>query len=68
MKKPDRMEPLKMYIAQPSVLPFVILMGLGSGPISEEFGWRGFALNPLMQRFGRIPGSVLLGLILLLIV
>ena len=52
-----------MYIAQPSVLPFVILMGLGSGPISEEFGWRGFALNPLMQRFGRIPGSVLLGLI-----
>jgi uncharacterized protein len=57
------MEALKSYIAQPSVLPFVILIGLGSGPISEEFGWRGFALDPLMRRFGRIWGTVMLGLI-----
>jgi uncharacterized protein len=57
------MEPLQAYITQPSVLPFVVLIGLGSGPISEEFGWRGFALDPLMRRFGRIPGTMLLGLI-----
>jgi membrane protease YdiL (CAAX protease family) len=57
------MEPLKAYIAQPAVIPLALLLGLGSGPIPEEFGWRGFALDPLMRRFGHIPGTVLLGLI-----
>jgi len=57
------MEPLKTYIAQPWLLPLVLLMGLGSGPIPEEFGWRGYALDPLMRRFGRIRGTTVLGLI-----
>jgi membrane protease YdiL (CAAX protease family) len=34
-----------------------------SGPWSEEFGWRGVALDPLMKRFGRIPAGLYLGLI-----
>lgn len=57
------MEPLRNYIAQPAILPLVIFIGLGSGPISEEFGWRGVALDPMIRRFGRIPGTIILGLI-----
>jgi membrane protease YdiL (CAAX protease family) len=57
------MELLKAYIAQPSMLPLAILLGLGSGPIPEEFGWRGYALDPLIRRFGRIPGSLILAVI-----
>jgi membrane protease YdiL (CAAX protease family) len=56
------MTELKDLIAQPAVLPLVLLLGLGSGPISEEFGWRGVALDPLMKRFGRIAGTAALGL------
>ncbi len=57
------MTQLKAYIAQPMILPFAVLVGLGSGPIAEEFGWRGYALDPLMRRFGRISGAAALGLL-----
>jgi membrane protease YdiL (CAAX protease family) len=57
------MDQLKQYIAQPAILPFAVLMGLGSGPISEEFGWRGYALNPLIRRFGPVAGTAALGLL-----
>ncbi len=57
------MEALRSYIANPASLPLVVLMGIGSGPLSEEFGWRGIALDPLMKRYGRIPGALFLGLI-----
>jgi len=56
-------ENLRAYLASPLTFPLVILLGLGSGPLSEEFGWRGFALDPLIKRFGRIPGTVVLGFI-----
>ncbi len=31
------------------------------GPLSEEFGWRGFALEPLNARLGPVLSSLLLG-------
>ena len=34
-----------------------------SGPFSEEMGWRGFALDPLLRSLGFTKGSVLLGAI-----
>jgi membrane protease YdiL (CAAX protease family) len=34
-----------------------------SGPFSEELGWRGFALDPLLERFGFTKGTTILGLI-----
>jgi membrane protease YdiL (CAAX protease family) len=54
---------LKAFIAQPGILPFAIFMSFLSGPWSEEFGWRGFSLDPLLQRFGILRGSTILGFI-----
>lgn len=54
---------LSAVLASPvSFLP-LILLSFMSGPFSEEFGWRGFALDPLLGRFGFTGGSVLLGLV-----
>lgn len=41
------------------------LVGLSflSGPFSEELGWRGFALDPLLRRFGFARSGLLLGLV-----
>jgi len=54
---------LKAYIASPLSIPFAIFMSFLSGPWSEEFGWRGFSLDPLLQRFGTLRGSIILGFI-----
>jgi membrane protease YdiL (CAAX protease family) len=37
-------------------LPILIV-----GPLSEEFGWRGFALERSLTRFGIVKGNLLLG-------
>jgi len=39
---------------------YILLLG---GPLQEEFGWRGYALEPLVERVGRLGGSVALGLL-----
>jgi membrane protease YdiL (CAAX protease family) len=39
-------------------LPILII-----GPISEEFGWRGYALERAISRFGIVKGNLLLGVI-----
>lgn len=54
---------LMAVIASPVTFIPLILLSFMSGPFSEEFGWRGFALDPLLGRFGFTRGSVLLGLI-----
>ena len=36
---------------------------LFQGPIPEEFGWRGYALPRLMEKFGFIKAALLLGVI-----
>lgn len=38
-------------------LPILIV-----GPLSEEFGWRGFALERALTRFGTVKGNLLLGI------
>jgi membrane protease YdiL (CAAX protease family) len=54
---------LKAFIAQPWIIPLALFMSFLSGPWSEEFGWRGYSLDPLLKRFGILRGSVILGFI-----
>jgi membrane protease YdiL (CAAX protease family) len=42
-------------------LYFLFLFVLGGG--QEEFGWRGYAQQPLQERLGVIPASLLIGMV-----
>ncbi|MEN8243006.1 MAG: type II CAAX endopeptidase family protein, partial [Chloroflexota bacterium] len=44
-----------------SIPYFFLMLLIGGG--QEEFGWRGYALDPLQERLGVIPASLLIGLI-----
>jgi len=44
------------------VIPYFIFILIAGGG-QEEFGWRGFAQEPMQQRHGILRGSILLGLI-----
>lgn len=47
-----------MYIL---IVPYTLMLFvLGGG--QEEFGWRGFAQEPMQQRFGILLGSLIIGL------
>jgi membrane protease YdiL (CAAX protease family) len=41
---------------------YIVLLVIG-GPLTEEPGWRGFALSRLQQRWGPLVGTVTLGLL-----
>jgi membrane protease YdiL (CAAX protease family) len=40
---------------------FFLMLLIGGG--QEEFGWRGYAQQPLQERFGVVPASLLIGII-----
>ena len=40
---------------------FFLMLVIGGG--QEEFGWRGYAQQPLQERYGIIPASLLIGVI-----
>lgn len=44
-----------------AIVYFMAMMVAGGG--QEEFGWRGYAQEPLQQRFGMLGGSLVLGVI-----
>jgi membrane protease YdiL (CAAX protease family) len=54
---------LKGFVQNPlSVLSFIFFMYL-YGPSNEEFGWRGYALDKLLVKYGFLKGSLVLGFI-----
>ena len=57
------MDYLKAIAANPTIIFIVLLLSLISGPLNEEFGWRGYALDRLLIRFGFLKGSLILGFI-----
>jgi uncharacterized protein len=50
-------DPATAYLVLPA---FVAILVFG-GPLGEEIGWRGFALDPLQVRTGPVVASIVLG-------
>lgn len=57
------MEQLRSLMANPVMWPLAAFISFMSGPWAEEFGWRGYALDPMLKRWGVIPGTAALGVI-----
>jgi membrane protease YdiL (CAAX protease family) len=47
----------------PYMIFLILLLSLLSGPLNEEFGWRGYALDKLLTRFGFFGASFILGFV-----
>ncbi len=53
----------KEFLLQPwRIIPFALFI-LAFGPIPEELGWRGYALDSLQARFNALASSLILGLL-----
>jgi uncharacterized protein len=57
------MDFIHAIIDNPLTLLLVLLISFISGPLNEEFGWRGYALDKLLLRFGFLGASTILGFI-----
>jgi len=57
------LEQVKQIFQQPLLVFPLVILGLVGGPLSEELGWRGFALDRMVQRWGLYRSSLLLGVI-----
>lgn len=57
------MEWIHQGLANPHMIFVMLLLSLVSGPLNEEFGWRGYALDRLFYLFGFLRASLLLGII-----
>jgi len=44
------------------IIPYFLFIAIAGGG-QEEFGWRGYALQPLQQRFGILRASIIIGIV-----
>lgn len=58
-----RMDYIHAVAKNPLNIILILLITITSGPLNEEFGWRGFALDKLLVKFGFFGASVILGFI-----
>lgn len=58
---PPAFELITAIDRQPLILASVMSLSFIFGPVSEEIGWRGFALQKFEQRFGIVRGNLILG-------
>ncbi len=58
---PPGADAIAQIAAQPASLIGMLLMGLIIGPLAEEFGWRGFALDPLQARWSALISALIIG-------
>ena len=59
---PAQAAAVAQIVAQPASLLIMVVMGLVMGPLAEEFGWRGFALDGLQSKWSALASSLVLGL------
>lgn len=45
------------------LIPLFFLITMVGGPLGEEFGWRGFALPNLQQKWGPVTASIVIGIV-----
>ena len=57
------MDYIKAIASKPLNIIPVLMLSLISGPLNEEFGWRGYALDRFLVRSGFLKGSLILGFI-----
>lgn len=57
------MEFIYSILNNPLNVFLILFLSLISGPLNEEFGWRGFALDRLFKRIGFMGGTFVLGFI-----
>ena len=61
--KPPGLEGSIEILTNPSALIFFLSTMLVVGPVSEEIGWRGFALDKLLDTWPPLSASLFLGLV-----
>lgn len=57
------MDYIHLIIQNPFFIFWVLFFSVISGPLNEEFGWRGYALDRLFVRYGFVSATLLLGFI-----